>query len=114
MQADVTPRLQANLNLLFQKHFDSSEPGPAELGYQWQLKYRWQPTLEYGLQGFGNLGRWDHWDPSSKQEHIVGPAVFGRVRVGDHQAVKYNAGVLFGLTDGSARHTFRLQAEYEF
>jgi len=114
LQADITTSLQANLNLLFQKHFHSSEPSPAELGYQWQLKYRWQPALEYGLQGFGNLGHWDHWEASSKQEHIVGPALFGRLQVGDHQAVRYNAGVLFGVSDGAPRHTFRMQAEYEF
>ena len=38
----------------------------------------------------------------------------GRVKVGDHQAIKYNAALLFGLTDGAPRNTFRMQAEFEF
>ena len=48
------------------------------------------------------------------QRHITGPAMFGKVKVGQSQVVRYNAGVLFGLTNGSPRNTLRLQAEYEF
>ena len=114
LQTDLTPELQANLNLLFEKHIRSSQAGKAELGYQWQLKYRWKPSLEFGLQGFGDVGPWNEWEPRSEQPHVAGPAIFGRVKVGDRQAIKYNAGLLFGLTHGSPRNTFRLQAEYEF
>jgi hypothetical protein len=114
LQADITPSVQANLNLLIEKHVRASEPGKAELGYQWQLKYRWQPALEFGLQGFGDVGPWNDWEPKSEQPHVAGPALFGRVGLGGRQAIKYNAGLLFGLTDGAPRTTFRLQAEYEF
>ena len=114
LQADITPRVQANLNLLFTKHIRASEPGPAVLGYQWQVKYRWRPEFEYGLQGFGDVGPWSDWVPRSAQSHIAGPALFGRVKVAEHQVVRYNAGLLFGLGDGAPRHTFRVQAEYEF
>jgi hypothetical protein len=114
LQADLTPELQANLNVLLEKHIRSSEGGKAELGYQWQLKYRWRPSFEFGVQGFGDVGAWSDWEPRSEQPHVAGPAVFGRVKVSDRQAIKYNAGLLFGLTHGSPRNTFRLQAEYEF
>ncbi len=114
LQADITPDIQANLNLLFEKHIRSSAPGKAELGYQWQVKYRWRPSFEYGMQGFGDVGPWNDWEPRSAQPHVAGPAVFGRIGLGARQAIKYNAGLLFGLTDGAPRHTFRLQAEYEF
>jgi hypothetical protein len=113
-QADVTPSVQANLNLLFTKHIRASEPSRAMFGYQWQVKYRWRPELEYGLQGFGDVGAWNDWKPKSAQSHIAGPAAFGRIKVGDHQVVMYNAGLLFSLSDGAPRHTFRVQAEYEF
>jgi len=113
-QADITPSVQANLNLLFTKHIRTTNPGNAVLGYQWQLKYRWRAELEYGLQGFGDVGPWNHWEPKAEQSHIAGPAIFGRFKVGDHQVIKYNAGLLFALTDGAPRKTFRLQAEYEF
>jgi hypothetical protein len=34
--------------------------------------------------------------------------------VAERQAVRYNAGLLFGLNNGSPRNTVRVQAEYEF
>ncbi len=114
LQTDITPKVQANLNLLIEKHIRAAEPSPAELGYQWQLKYRWQPALELGLQGFGNVGPWNDWEPKSEQPHMAGPAVFGRIGLGGRQALKYNAGLLLGLSDAAPRNTFRLQVEYEF
>lgn len=114
LQADLTPNLQGNLNLLFVKHIRASEPSKAELGYQWQLKYRWTPAFEYGLQGFGNMGPWDDWMKPADQSHVAGPALFGRVKLGDRQTLKYNAGLLLGLNHGAARNTLRVQAEYEF
>jgi hypothetical protein len=113
-QAEITDKVQANLNVLIEKHYRAEEGGPAELGYQWQLKYRMRPEFEYGLQGFGEVGPWTHWAPASEQAHIAGPAIFGRVHVGPKQAIRYNAALLFGLNHGAPRNTLRLQAEYEF
>jgi hypothetical protein len=114
LQTEIGTSLQVNLNLLFEKHIRTPAGGDAELGYQWQVKYRWRPELEVGLQGFGAVGPWNHWQPSSEQSHVAGPALFGRIRAGERQAVRYNAGLLFGLTQGAPRNTLRFQAEYEF
>ena len=114
LQTEFGPMIQANLNLLLAKHVRASQPSRSELGYQWQVKYRWQPSFEIGAQGFGALGPWRDWSPAAEQSHTAGPAVFGRIRGGERQVVKYNAGLLFGLNDGAPRNTFRLQAEYEF
>ena len=114
-QMDVTPAVQANVNPLIQKNVRAAAAGPALLGYQWQVKYRSMPQFEFGAQGIGEVGPWSHWDPTSAQTHIAGPAVFGKVRVGGNkQVIKYNAGLLFGMTSGSPRTTLRMQAEYEF
>ena len=114
LQADIASQVQANLNLLVEKHVRAAAAAPAELGYQWQLKYRYRPGFEFGAQGFGDVGPWNHWEPRSQQPHSAGPAVFGKFRVGEKQVVKYNAALLVGLTDAAPRHTLRLQAEYEF
>lgn len=114
LQADLTSSVQANLNLLFEKHYRAASPSAAELGYQWQLKYRWKPAFEFGLQGFGDVGPWRHWEPHAEQPHRLGPAVFGRFKAGDHQVVKVNAALLRGLTDAAPRTTLRMQAELEF
>ena len=107
-------KLQLNGNILFEKHFDAATSSPTVAGYQWQAKYRWQPALEYGLQGFGELGAWDDWDSANDQSHKVGPAIFGKFAVGQRQAIKYNTAWLFGVSDGAPDNTFRLQAELEF
>lgn len=49
-------RVQLNLNLLLERHIHSDSAQRTEFGYQWQLKYRWRETFEYGLQGFGDTG----------------------------------------------------------
>lgn len=105
---------QANLNLLIEKHIRTTSPAKAELEYQWQMKYRWKQSIEVGAQGFGNVGGWDDWAPRKEQSHIAGPALFGRFKLGDHQAIKYNAGLLFGLNQASPKNTLRVQVEYEF
>ncbi len=62
----------------------------------------------------GEMGEWDHWEDSDDQNHRIGPAVFGKLNVGQKQAIKYNAALLFGASDAAPDHTFRLQVEYEF
>ena len=114
LQADLGTLWQANLNLLIEKRIRASEPSKAELGYQWQLKYRWRSALEFGAQGLGDVGPWNRWEPHAEQPHRAGPALFGRVKVGERQAVKYNAALLMGLTDAAPRRTLRVQAEFEF
>ncbi len=58
-------KLQLNGNLLFERPFgrsdENGEPYVTSLLYQWQAKYRWKPEFEYGLQGFGEMGEWNHW-----------------------------------------------------
>ena len=111
-------KLQLNGNLLFERkfghHIDGDAPFVTQIGYQWQIKYRWQPTFEFGAQGIGEMGQWDHWDDLDKQIHRIGPAVFGKFGLGNRQAIRYNAALLFGASTAAPAHTFRMQAEYEF
>lgn len=106
-------KVQLNGNLVLERTFG---PGDhiTELGYQWQTKYRWKPSFEFGLQGFGEVGKWDNWAPADEQEHRMGPAIFGKIGLGTKQAIKYNAALLFGTSEAAADHTFRMQIEYEF
>ncbi|HVN43428.1 MAG TPA: hypothetical protein VMT50_11640 [Steroidobacteraceae bacterium] len=107
-------RWQLNFNPLLTNISRSASSNGTYFGYQWQVKYRWQESLEFGAQGFGETGRWDHWLPSDEQSHRFGPALFGRHGLGGGQAIVWNAGVLFGVTQGAYDWNFRLQAEYEF
>ncbi|PWB46882.1 MAG: hypothetical protein C3F18_12345 [Nitrosomonadales bacterium] len=109
-------RLQLNGNLLLETKFggDAEAAHETVFQYQWQAKYRWRREFEFGLQGFGETGKWNGWAPRSEQEYRMGPAIFGKLPLGVHEAIKYNAAWLIGMTDATPNNTFRMQMEYEF
>jgi len=111
-------KLQLNGNLLFERAFGKADengmPFNTNFAYQWQAKYRWQPALEFGAQGFGELGKWNDWNAQANQNHRVGPAIFGKFALGNRQVIKYNAAWLTGASKAAPNHTLRLQIEYEF
>jgi hypothetical protein len=109
-------KLQLNGNLLFEHAFgkgdESGVPYSTNFSYQWQAKYRWQPILEFGVQGFGDMGKWNDWvTPAS---HRIGPAIFGKFALGNRQAIKYNAAWLLKASNAVPANTLRMQVEYEF
>ncbi|GAB1232670.1 hypothetical protein [Ferrigenium sp. UT5] len=111
-------KLQLNGNLLLERAFgkadESGESFGTNLGYQWQAKYRWQPILEFGVQGFGEMGKWNDWNKRIDQNHRIGPAIFGKFALRNRQAIKYNTAWLLGASNAAPNHTFRMQVEYEF
>ena len=107
-------KVQLNGNLIFEQHYRSDTAQRAELSYQWQAKYRWQPKLEFGLQGFGDVGSPNHWDEVSDASHRMGPAVFGKFDFGNRRAIRYNAAWLFATSGNAPKDNFRAQIEYEF
>jgi hypothetical protein len=107
-------KTQLNLNLLFQRNYRAAESNSMRAGYQWQVKYRWKPVLEFGAQGFGDVGNWNRLAPRSEQSHLVGPAVFGKFALGGRHAIRYNAAYLVDVSDTKRTNWFRTQVEYEF
>jgi hypothetical protein len=111
-------RLQLNGNLIFRHAYarpdETGVPAVTNLFYQWQVKYNWQPTLDFGLQGMGGMGQWNNWSGQSAQSHFAGPALMGKFHVAERQYIRYNAAWLFGASRTAPRNTFRMQAEYEF
>lgn len=113
LQAE-TGKWQFNANLLLQRNYRSESSAGPIFKYQWQAKYRWRQEIEFGLQGFGDLGAWNHWAPADEQAHRIGPAMFGKLPLGQHQALRYNAAWLIGTSKAAADNGLRLQLEYEF
>jgi len=109
-----TSHAQANLNLWLQKNVRAETAGPATMSYQWQVKSLLQPRVEWGLQGFGSVGPWQHWSGASEQEHSVGPAVFAKWPTQGNGVLRFDAALLAGLTSASSRVTFRLRTQYQF
>ena len=107
-------RFQFNANLLLEQHYRSESTQRALLAYQWQVKYRWQQQFEFGLQGFGNGGSWNHWDAVTERSNRIGPAIFGKLPFGNRQALRYNAAWLVSTASNLPSQNFRAQIEYEF
>ncbi len=109
-------KLQLNGNVLFERKIggDNNDHHITEMGYQLQAKYRFKPEFEFGAQGFGEVGEWNHWASNNEQNHRLGPAIFGKLALGNKQAIKYNAAWLFGVSNFAPNNTFRMQLEYEF
>lgn len=110
-------KVQFNANLLLEQHYRSDSAQRAQTRYQLQAKYRWRPEFEFGMQAFGNLHSWNHWDSIDPNSHRMGPAIFGKLPFGNRQAIRYNAAWLVstsGNSSGTPHQNLRLQVEYEF
>lgn len=109
-QTDVG-RVQLNGNVFLERNYRVEDAGTSQLKYQWQTKYRWKPLLQFGLQGFGELGDWDHWAARNRQSHRAGPAFFGSYAIDSSTTIKYQAAYLTGSIYGTHGNmlTARLQ-----
>ncbi|MCB1955715.1 MAG: hypothetical protein KDG55_08560 [Rhodocyclaceae bacterium] len=107
-------KVQLNFNPILERHLDAEEESETELVYEWQAKYRYAQAFEFGMQGFGEVGKWNDWEDSDEQTHMAGPAIFGKWPIGEHDAIKYDMALLYGLNDHTADHTLRMTVEYEF
>ena len=102
------------LNIPFVRETGSNAANIWELEYAWQYKWLGNPALEFGLEGYGKLGKATNWEPSSQQKHQAGPSLFGKIKTDAHQAWKYQLGVLFGLNTVTPDKTLYGTLEYEF
>jgi hypothetical protein len=62
---------------------------------------------------YGGLGDWGQFGSFNDHEQQLGPAMFGKLRTSGG-AVKYELGLLFGLTNATPNSTVRFMLEYEF
>jgi hypothetical protein len=108
-------KVEVNFNLLITHFFQSSAFSSTQFGYQSQIKYRYSPPLEVGVQAFGRFSSGAQtWGPYPQQVLRVGPVVLGRLRLPQERSISYNVGFLMGTTQHSPDQTLRVQIEYEF
>jgi high-affinity iron transporter len=99
-------------NFLAEREF----AGGAETALEYAARYRWRlaEAFEPGVELYGELGDWGDNGSFESHEHQFGPSLLGKFRTTGRSAWKYEAAVLFGLTQESPDTTVRLQLEYEF
>ncbi len=101
----------ANIN--FEKEIGANAQGGVGLQYAWRSKYRYRPELEFAIEAFGEFGEINDFQRVSEQQHSLGPALIGAVRLGRTWKLVYEAGYLFGLTRATPDGTFRWLLELE-
>jgi len=104
-------RTHVNAGVFFERNYGSEQANSVQLKYQWAVRHSFQPLLQLGLMGFGELGDWNDWATRSLQSHRAGPALWGNWQITPGQALKYEAGYLIGNISGV--HTNALTARIQ-
>ena len=101
------------VNLFFEKDIGSAAGGRLNFSYRWETRIALGTAIEPGFQAYGEPGAFGHFAPLGRQDHRIGPQLFGAMATLGPGSLKWNAGILFGLTPAAPRETIRWQMEYE-
>jgi high-affinity iron transporter len=107
-------RWVGTLNLFFERQIGSEAGSGTIFAYAARVKYLLNSRFEPAIEAFGEPGRINHAGAFNDQEHWVGPAFYGAVRLGGTHKLVYSAAYLFGATSVSSDNRAILRLEYEF
>lgn len=102
-------RLKLNANAFWE--YDTRRRS-TDLKLQWRGVYRVAPGWRAGVEGFSELGRWNHWLPASRQSHRAGPALLATLWDQGPDTVTLNAAYVFGKTYGQRGDMFTMQLQW--
>lgn len=97
------------VNLFVEKDLGSHAEGRPNYLYSWETRWALGAPIEPGFQAYGQPSPQGHFLGDQR----VGPMLFGAVHQLGPGTLKWNAGILFGVTPAAPRETIRWQAEYE-
>lgn len=106
-------KMVVTVNPFFIRQVGNHPANGVTFKYGIQTKYRLMPEFELGVEAFGEPGIVGAFGPLRSQVHQIGPVAFGKFRLGAGKAIKYQIGVLFGLTRNSPDATVKWILEYE-
>jgi hypothetical protein len=90
--------------------FSSGRPG---FLYAWETRVALGTPIEPGFQAYGRPSSFEGFTSGWPQDNRIGPQLFGTIAKLGPGALRWNAGVLFGIRPWAPRATLRWQAEYE-
>jgi len=102
-------RLKLNANAFWE--YDGSRHD-TRLKLQWRGVYRVVPGWRLGLEGFSEVGQWNHWAPHERQSHRAGPALLATLWDEGPDTVTLNAACLWGKTYGQRGDMFTMQLQW--
>jgi len=96
-------------NIIAEREFGDESSRDLEWGTAWSTRYRYKPVFEPGFEYHADFGSVHGHRDFDEQSHRAGPVFYGKI---GH--VKYDTGVLFGLSDAAADATVKAVIEYEW
>lgn len=113
VQKEWGPTLHT-VNLFFEQPFGSHAQGGPVFQYGWQSRWPLTRAFQPGFEAFGEIGEAGHPLPLAQQEHRIGPALFGKMRLDPVPGeLGYELGYLFGLTSATPSGAVKFLIEYE-
>ena len=112
LRKEIGPTINT-VNLFLAREVGSNASNRTNFSYAWETRIATGWIIEPGFQAYGEPGDIGHFTSVSEQDHRIGPQIFGAVYALGPGTLKFNGGVLFGLTPATPRQTLRWQLEYE-
>jgi hypothetical protein len=112
LRKEIGPTINT-VNLFIEKDIGGFSSGRPSFSYAVETRIALGTVVEPGIQAYGTPGPFGHFGPVSQQDHRIGPQLFGAFHQFGLGTLKWNGGLLFGLTPAAPRETLRWQAEYE-
>lgn len=126
-----------NLNTFFTRTLGRNSTDATDFSYAWQVKHEVRGGVGLGVEGYGVLPDIGHTPGLDFQEHRIGPVIYferslngpngngGAMKIGakgtngngkDENGPKLaiEAGLLFGLTDATQDHVYKLKGALTF
>lgn len=94
-------------NAIVKREVGSEASDENEYEFSWSASYRYAPNFEPGLEMYNEVGNFE--GDFDEQTHRIGPVAYGDLGGG----IKYDAGVLFGVSESAPDATLKLILEYE-
>ena len=101
------------VNLFMEKEVGNSSAGRPFFLYAWETRFAFGTPIEPGFQAYGQPSGFEGFNSHWPQDNRIGPQLFGIVSNIGPGSLRWNAGILFGVSSASPRQTIRWQLEYE-
>ena len=98
-------------NLIFERQFGDNASDETEFGYALRAVRRVDDHVSLGVEGFGDLGTFDHVGGSLP--HYWGPIIAGEIPL-ERGELELQAGYLFGFGANEGDGQLRLTLEWDF
>lgn len=97
-------------NIIFDREVGDNADNALNWGTSWSSRYKYSDAFQAGFEIYDVFGEIGSPEDFKKQDHRIGPVFYGKFQNG----LSYDAGYLFGVTDGAPDGTVKAIVKYAF